>query len=49
MEPPIDDLLHKVKVISQTSYGTILSRIVTLQSSEKMKKLSNFTSGLVLL
>ena len=28
MEPPIDDLLHKVKVISQTSYGTILSRII---------------------
>lgn len=28
MEPPIEDLLHKVKVISQTSYGTILSRII---------------------
>lgn len=28
MEPPIDDLLHKVKVIAQTSYGAILSRII---------------------
>ena len=28
MVPPIEDLLHKVKVISQTSYGTILSRII---------------------
>ncbi len=28
MEPPIEDLLHKVKVISQTSYGAILSRII---------------------
>ena len=28
MEPPIDDLLHKVKVIAQTSYGANLSRII---------------------
>jgi len=28
MEPSIDDLLHKVRVISQTSYATILSRII---------------------
>lgn len=28
MEPPIDDLLYKVKVIAQTSYGTLLSRII---------------------
>ncbi|MBM4287355.1 MAG: hypothetical protein FJ135_04250 [Deltaproteobacteria bacterium] len=28
MEPPIEDLLHKVRVISQTSYATILSRII---------------------
>lgn len=28
MEPTIDDLLHKVKVISQTSYSMILSRII---------------------
>ena len=28
MDPSLEDLLHKVKVISQTSYGTILSRII---------------------
>lgn len=28
MEPLIDDLLHKVKVISQTSYGTMLNKII---------------------
>ena len=25
---PLEDLLHKVKVISQTSYGVILGRII---------------------
>ncbi|HAY22099.1 MAG TPA: hypothetical protein DCY27_08020 [Desulfobacterales bacterium] len=28
MEPLIDDLVHKVKVISQTSYGTMLNKII---------------------